>query len=223
MVIFCLGVAGVMADYPTTLIQGKQIIMMRTVLVVLTLLLAACSPQSEAPVASAAAPTPAVTAPPPATVPAVPVAAAEPAPAPKPATLVLRGDGIDLGGVIAFGTPSDELIRKLTAFFSQPPGNVASLSDCGEGALEMAGWDNGFTTYSQEGKFTGWASVDQRTAEGIGFGSTRAELDAAYQPEVTESSLGWEFYVDGLSGILESDAPDAAISAFWSGMSCAMR
>jgi hypothetical protein len=197
--------------------------MMRTVLVILTLLLAACSPPSEAPVASVAAPTPAATPAPPATVPIPPAVAVEPAPEARPATLVLRGDGIDLGGVIAFDSPADAMISRVSAFFGQPPGNVATLSDCGEGQLEMAGWDNGFTTYSQDGKFTGWASVDQRTAEGIGFGSSRAALDAAYHPEVSESSLGWEFYVNGLSGILESDAPDAAISEFWSGMTCAMR
>jgi hypothetical protein len=196
---------------------------MRTVLVVATLLLAACSSPSNAPSASATAPTPATSAPALSTTPSPPVAAAEPAPAPAPAKLVLRGDGIDLGGVIAFDTPADELIKKLTAFFSQPPSNVDTLNECGEGVLNMAGWDNGFTIYSQDGKFVGWASVDQRTAEGIGFGSSRAALDAAYHPEVAESSLGWEFYVNGLSGILESNAPDAAISEFWSGMTCVMR
>jgi hypothetical protein len=210
--------------YPDNFTQGSQIIMMRTVLVVATLLLAACSQQSNAPAASTTAPTPAVSAPAPSnTTPSPPLAATDAAPAPKPVTLVLRGDGIDLGGVLAFGTPSDELIKKLTAHFSQPPGNVDTLNECGEGVLKMAGWDNGFTTYSQDGKFVGWASVDQRTAEGIGFGSSRAALDAAYHPEVTESSLGWEFYVNGLSGILESNAPDAAISEFWSGMTCVMR
>jgi hypothetical protein len=146
-------------------------------------------------------------------------------PADASAAVVLRGDGVSLaeGGKIAFGTSADQTVDRLAAAFGAPPSNRERLPDCGPGPLEAVSWDNGFSAYMHDGRFTGWTALDQRTAEGIGFGSTRAELDAAYHPAIERTSLGAEWSADGISGVLESDAPDAAVSAIWAGETCVMR
>lgn len=147
------------------------------------------------------------------------------APVDPAAAVVLRGDGVALAGGerLAFGTPADRAVERLTAAFGAPPSSREQLPDCGPGPLEAVTWDNGFSAYMNGGGFAGWTPADQRTAEGIGFGSTRAALDAAYSPAVEETSLGAEWSAHGISGILESRAPDAAVSAIWAGETCVMR
>jgi hypothetical protein len=58
---------------------------------------------------------------------------------------------------------------------------------------------------------------------GIGVGSTRAQLDAAFDPQITQSSLGTEFSAAGLGGVLESPAPTARITSLWAGTGCIFR
>jgi hypothetical protein len=62
-----------------------------------------------------------------------------------------------------------------------------------------------------------------RTTAGIGIGSTRRELDAAYQAEVAESTLGQEFTAGEIGGLLTSAAPDGRVEALWAGMTCHFR
>jgi hypothetical protein len=125
---------------------------------------------------------------------------------------------------LPFGLEEATTITALTAAFGRPD-TITTNSECGEGPLKSASWSKGLTVYFQDGKFVGWGgAVDLKTADGIGFGSTRAELDAAYSPKVEETSLGTEFTTDGgMSGILESAAKDAAISEIWAGMTCIAR
>ena len=64
-----------------------------------------------------------------------------------------------------------------------------------------------------DGQFVGWNvrpqpdSTSLTTVAGIGLGSTRQELEAAYKVEMVDSSLGVEFYTGQLSGLLESNGP----------------
>jgi hypothetical protein len=59
---------------------------------------------------------------------------------------------------------------------------------------------------------------------GIGVGSTRAELQAAYAAAAVDSTtLGVEFTAGGLQGVLESDARTAPIVALWAGAACVAR
>lgn len=154
------------------------------------------------------------------------VAAADAGPA-----LVLEGEGLRLidpvtthATPIPFGTDKAMALRAISAGMKGAPDTQTSNSECGEGPLEMASWNKGLSVYFQDGKFVGWGgAVDLKTMNGIGFGSTRAQLDAAFSPTVEESSLGTEFHAAGLSGILESTAKDAAISEIWAGMTCIAR
>ncbi|MET0362125.1 MAG: hypothetical protein ABW048_10300 [Sphingobium sp.] len=145
--------------------------------------------------------------------------------------IVLEGEGLRLidpatthATPLPFGMDKAMALRGLSAGMGGAPDKVETLSDCGPGPLEVASWDKGLSAYFQDGKFVGWGgAVDLKTMDGIGFGSTRAQLVEAYHPTIEQSSLGTEFSSGGLSGILESEAPDAAISEIWAGMNCIAR
>lgn len=144
-------------------------------------------------------------------------------------TLTLAGSGLVL-------TPSSDGKAEQIRFGSDEKGVIAAVStvlgksaqgtngDCPSGPVQFATWSKGLTANFQDGKFVGWAgAVDLKTARGIGFGSSRAALVKAYHPTIEQTSLGTEFTVDGITGVLESASNDAAISDLWAGMSCVAR
>lgn len=107
-------------------------------------------------------------------------------------------------------------------------GKGAEGDDCEVAPLKSVRYPGIDLTFGEVG-FAGW-TVDPdagdkalKTASGIGIGSTRAALDAAYKPQVAESSLGLEFNVDALDGILSSDKPDATVTNLWAGETCVAR
>ncbi len=144
---------------------------------------------------------------------------------PDPVQLVLRGDGVQVenGVMIGFGSAQHSVIELISEASQEGPEYQELLSDCGPGALEVVGWNDGFSAYFQDQRFVGWTAIDQRTAEGIGFGSSRKELLAAYDARIEKSSLGIEFEAGGISGVLESSANDAQINGIWAGLTCLMR
>ena len=143
---------------------------------------------------------------------------------PPAATIVLQHNGIKLdpGEDVPFGTAVSRTLERLTYAFGVGPSSRNPLEDCDVGADEAASWDNGFTAYLAGDRFVGWTSVDQRTAEGIGFGSSRADVTAAYRPAFAEGVFGTEFLVDGYIGLMESAAADAAVADFRAGLTCVM-
>ncbi len=197
-------------------------------MIVMLFALAACSPppaeSNNAKCAADAAKTNTV-APAPAETPVLLAASTEPTAPFSLGIVVVRGDGVSLigGKTLKFGSAQQLVIDTLTDAFDMAPSNRERLEDCGPGAIVLNAWENGFSAYFHYGAFHGWSTVDQKSPEGIGFGSSRAELDAAYHPDIFESTLGTEFSAHGYSGILESDEPDAAIIKFWAGVSCIMR
>jgi hypothetical protein len=77
----------------------------------------------------------------------------------------------------------------------------------------------------QDGKFAGWtinaAASPLRTAKGIGVGSTRQELDAAYTDlTVEDSSLGLLFSSGQLTGLLDIDGIEGLVTDIWAGTVC---
>lgn len=100
--------------------------------------------------------------------------------------------------------------------------------DCGAGTVQVASWADGLSLVFQEGRFVGWslgrrADGEIGTAAGIGPGSTRAELDAAYNPVVRQASVGNEFSAGGLYGILDGASAEARITDLWAGVNCVAR
>jgi hypothetical protein len=63
---------------------------------------------------------------------------------------------------------------------------------------------------------------------GIGVGTTRADLERAFSVEwVPDSTLGHEFLIGGdeyaLSGLVDGTGPDARVTVIWSGTVCQYR
>ena len=61
------------------------------------------------------------------------------------------------------------------------------------------------------------------TADGIGIGSTRVELEASREVEVEATTLGTEFSAGGLGGLFASPEPAAEIVSLWAGLTCHFR
>ncbi len=162
-----------------------------------------------------------------------PPAAPGPAPArqePDSAFVALEGGGLRVflastgsARPLPFGTASADATRVLSAALGGAPVEQGVVVDC---AAEYARWDDGLTVWFADGRFAGW-SLDRgsalTTADGLGLGTTRSALEAAREITVTRSSLGAEFTVGELAGLLESDAADARIQHLWSGHTCIAR
>ena len=127
---------------------------------------------------------------------------------------------------LPFGMSKAQVLELLEAF--RGPADGGTNGECGAGPLDYAVWADGLTLWFQDNRFAGWA-LDPRAAgihatmSGIGPGSTRRELEAAYQVQIEETTLGLEFHAGGLEGILDGAGSDARISAMWAGVSCVFR
>ena len=127
---------------------------------------------------------------------------------------------------LPFGMEQDQLLAILESF--RGPADGGTNGECPEGSVDYAAWADGLTINFQEDRFVGWA-LDQRaegahaTMSGIGPGSTRGELEAVYEVEVIETSLGTEFTAGGIGGTLDGESPDARVTAMWAGVTCLFR
>ena len=101
--------------------------------------------------------------------------------------IIYRGDGTEAPQKLSFGTAQQEATGQLVTITSESteyfPPNRAGCSETSFG--ETMG-------FFQNGRFIGYstASADLKTAAGIGVGSTRAELDAAYDPQINDMEDG---------------------------------
>ena len=131
--------------------------------------------------------------------------------------------------VLAFGREEDDVIEIVTSL-QRGPAERSANSECGGGPLTFATWPDGLSLNFSEGRFSGW-SVDDRkagaeqhtTLTGIGVGSTRAELEEAYDLHVEETSIGTEFSAGELQGVLDGLGSTAVVTHMWSGTSCIFR
>ncbi|HEX8621294.1 MAG TPA: hypothetical protein VF718_04925 [Allosphingosinicella sp.] len=160
--------------------------------------------------------------------------AASPAPAsassdPALPALVLEGHGLRISGTapgteLPFDTPKAAAIEALTKALGRPPTELGANEECGGGGLEFAEWKGEIRAWFEEGRFAGWDSEGKlKTQGGIGLGSSRADLAPLRGIEIEESTLGTEFRSGGLSGILESKAPNAKVTHLWGGATCVFR
>lgn len=154
---------------------------------------------------------------------------AKAAPEAAPAPLVLEGAGLRIPGAsppvtIAFDTPEAATIDALTRALGRAPSDRGSNEECGGGGMNYAAWPNELTLWFLDGRFAGWDNKgDLKTLGGIGIGSSRAELAQLPGIEVEQSTLGTEFRAGGLSGLLDSKAPDARVTQLWGGATCVFR
>ena len=163
--------------------------------------------------------------------------AEEPAdPAPSYSALLAADGGVRLvdpasgaDSLVAYGTPEAAAVAAITDL----AGAMASSGtneECGAGPVDFATWDSGFQTLSQGGSFGGWSLRDGPAADappeaegGLSIGMTRTALDAVAGLNVFESTLGTEFTVGAISGILTGPGPTDTVSNLWSGLSCNFR
>jgi hypothetical protein len=155
--------------------------------------------------------------------------AAAPAPASAPA-IVLEGAGLRIPSAspprtLALEMPRSETIEALTKALGRAPNETGENEECGGGGgMQFAEWKDDLTVWFEEGRFAGWDSKGKlKTIEGVGIGSSRADVASLPGFEVEESTLGIEFRAGGLSGILASKAPDAKVTALWGGATCVFR
>jgi hypothetical protein len=150
---------------------------------------------------------------------------ASPAPAAAKASATLAPDGLLVAGkLIPFDIPraSAELA---IGTVQGAPRDKGSSSECGAGTVDYTSYRDDLQLTFQDGKFVGWtinsAESPLRTAKGIGIGSPRQSLDAAYKDlTVEDSSLGLLFGTSGLVGILDQDGIEGIVTGIWAGTVC---
>ena len=185
-------------------------------------LLAACGREadapapSEEPAASHAAPA------------AAPASGQRPAP---PADIALDGEGLRFVNaatgstrLLPFGAPEGQVLTALEPIRGAPTAR-SSNDECGAGPLAFADWGDDFQLVFQEGRFVGWSVDDPglTTMSGVGVGSSRDDLEAAYKAEVGQSTLGTEFSAGDLHGLLSTRGPTARVTTLWAGTICVFR
>ncbi|CAN5624528.1 hypothetical protein BH23GEM6_BH23GEM6_03380 [soil metagenome] len=145
--------------------------------------------------------------------------------------LALAGEGLRVFLIpsgssrpVNFGMPKTSALEILTAVRQRPPREQGENVEC---QLSYATWGDGLTTWFSRDQFTGWSLPTGRaslsTASGVGIGSTRTELESAYDADVGASTFGVEFSAGGFAGLLESEDPDARITNLWAGTACLAR
>jgi hypothetical protein len=138
--------------------------------------------------------------------------------APSAPAYTLAGNGLSPG--LAFGTAQAEAVAAAAKAFG-PAGKLEHNGDCGEGAMDFVSF-NDFQLGFQEGKLAGWTLNGKapalKTAEGITIGTPRKALGKVEIDE--ESTLGPEFSIDEVGGIL---GKDGKVEALWAGLPCQFR
>lgn len=126
--------------------------------------------------------------------------------------------------LLAFGVGQPATVAALSAALGAEPIEQAEVDDCNASHVR---WGQGLGAWFTVGHFAGWSVGDGAsglaTAAGVKPGSTRAELESAYDATVFESSLGTEFTAGEMGGVLDSHAADARVIHLWAGSTCIAR
>lgn len=165
---------------------------------------------------------------------ALPTATTDAAASPLQPKLAVEGEGLrwflppnGAARPIPFGTLQADVLASLQRV--RGPAALGLNQDCGAGPVGYANWPDGLSVVFQRDRFVGWG-LDGRaagalaTADGVGPGTTRAELESAYASiSVQRTSLGSEFTAGHLHGVLDGAGPRARVTDMWAGVSCVAR
>ena len=150
--------------------------------------------------------------------------------------LRLAGGGLTAGQpglhpsqVHEFGMPRAAAVAAIAAIRGAPTGEDAN-QECGAGPMQFTRFGN-LTLNFQNGRWVGWdlsgppASPPLRTEWDLGIGSARADLDDGDRDQavVSQTSLGTEFSVGDIHGLLSGPAANATVTHMWAGTDCAFR
>ena len=128
--------------------------------------------------------------------------------------------------LLAFGSPANDAVEGLSRIFGARPSQDGTNSDCGAGPTRIVQWANGFSMLAQDDKLAGWDTDKPvaSTMNGIGVGSTRAELDEAFDPQIEEDTIGLGFTIgegeDVMGGYLSGPGPEGRITSMFAGLTC---
>ena len=159
-------------------------------------------------------------------------AATPAAPAQQAAGLVIEGEGLrvfDAAGAaraLPFGTPQESVITAVNIVFGGPAPEQSANEECGQGPVQFAEYANGLQLLFQNGEFRGWflREAGLTTADGVGVGMTRADLNAARTVEIQPgSTLGVEFTAGDLGGFLTAADASGTIVSLYAGETCFFR
>ena len=128
-----------------------------------------------------------------------------------------------------FGTDRVIVLAALEAILG-PPDDFGTNEECGAGPLRYAVWSGGLGTWFRGNEFVGWELADRPgdddnvvTGGGLSLGMARPALEDAASPAVEPTTVGTEFAVGGVRGLLDGDGPGATVSRLWAGTTCAAR
>jgi hypothetical protein len=169
---------------------------------------------------------------------AAPANVAAPAPAPAPQTgleLRLAGGGLTAGqpglhpsSTYAFGMPRAEIVAAVAAIRGPSTGQDENR-ECGAGPMQFTRFGP-LTLNFQEGRWVGWdlsaaATPPLLTDWDATIGTGRADLDDGDRDtaRVEQSTLGTEFSVSDISGLLSGPGANARVTHMWAGTDCAFR
>jgi hypothetical protein len=136
--------------------------------------------------------------------------------------------GLHPSSTWTFGMPRAEIVAAVAAIRG-PATAEDSNAECGAGAMDFTHFGP-LTLNFQQGRWVGWdlsaaGAPPIRTEFGIGIGTPRAELAESEQDElrVEESTLGTEFSLGDLNGLLSGSRSNATVTHLWAGTDCAFR
>jgi len=142
-------------------------------------------------------------------------------------SLAPAGDQVVLGGVelgvTRLGEPFREAVRDLNAVLGQPDADPSEAVTCIPSETEVR-WGE-FVVAAEKGRLAGWSSASPtlRTPSGVTVGTTSAELDRIYGPDLQRFPANPDnpptFAVQGVDvfGSLSSEGADARVSSLFSG------
>ncbi len=146
--------------------------------------------------------------------------------------LAIEGEGLrvfDAEGAaraLPFGTAQQSVITAVNITVGGAAPEQSTNEECGQGPVQFAQYANGLQLLFQNGEFRGWflREAGLTTADGIGVGTTRADLNAARTVEIqTDSTLGVEFNAGDLGGFLTAADGSGTVESLYAGETCFFR
>ena len=124
---------------------------------------------------------------------------------------------------LPFGTGFHDSLRALSTVLGHDF-SVYLPEDCPAGPVVIASFPGQIDLIYQQDRLAGWMlrpGATITTASGVGLGTPLAGLGGFPTLEVLDSSLGWEFQAEELSGLLSER--EGIVDHLWSGTVCIFR